>query len=74
MITSYRFQTKEGPFTIVHHADRWQVRFQGETLGTYDTAQQAADDVAGGLTLAPSSGLETSTLGIPHELSEWEAA
>jgi len=73
MITSYIFHTKEGVFRIIEHAERWQVRFQGETLGSYATPQQAADDVAAGLTLTPSSGLDTSTLGIPHELSKWQA-
>jgi hypothetical protein len=48
------------------------VTLEDEDLGNYINAQQAADDLAGGHTFTPSSGIDTSQLGIPGDLSEWQ--
>ena len=35
------------------------------------TAEMALDDLVGGHTFMPSSGIDTSEVGLPDELSEW---
>jgi hypothetical protein len=72
MSSIYSFETKAGTFTIVRRAGLFHVILDGESLGSYASAQQAAEDVAGGHTFTPSSGVDTSRLGIPQEISEWE--
>jgi hypothetical protein len=72
MSDSYSFETSAGPFRIVRRADHWDALFSGECLGSYATPELAADDLAGGHTFAPSSGVDTAELGIPADLSEWQ--
>ena len=67
----YIFRTKSGVFSIVQRNDRWHLKFNGESLGSYSTAVQAADDLVGGRFSLPT-GTDTATLGIPANLSEWE--
>ena len=67
----YRYHTKIGTFYIRFKADRWRVFFEDEDLGAYHSPQAALDDLVGGHTLAPAAGVDTSTLGLPDELSEW---
>lgn len=68
----YFFRTKVGVFSIVRRNERWRVMFQDDILGSYISAQHAADDLAGGHTFTPSNGVDTSELGIPDEIEEWE--
>jgi hypothetical protein len=70
----YIFHTRVGVFSIVYRAGRWHVMFQDESLGAYASPQHAADDLAGGHTFTPSGGHDTSTLGIPVDIGEWERA
>lgn len=70
----YIFSTKVGIFSIVPKAGRWHAMFRGESLGSYFSPQQAADDLAGGHTFTPPGGFDTSKLGIPADISEWEHA
>ena len=72
MQARYRFCTRAGAVTIVEHEGRFQVHFNGESLGSYGTPLQASEDAAGGYTFVPSSGLDLGTLGIPSDLGEWE--
>ena len=74
MSHSYSFKTKSGTFQIVQREDRWHAMFKGDSLGSYSTPEKAADDLAGGHTFTPSSGVDTAALGIPHDLTEWERA
>ncbi len=67
----YSYQTKIGVFYIVHRNGRWHAMCQDENLGSYFTPQHAADDLAGGHTFSLSNGADTSTLGIPEDVSEW---
>lgn len=69
---TYSYETKVGTFFIVSKQGRFHVRFDDDDLGNYVTAQQAAEDVAGGHTFSPSCGVDTSKLGIPDNLSEWD--
>jgi hypothetical protein len=67
----YFFRTKAGVFLIVQHDDRWRLIFDGKTLGSYATAEQAVDDLASGHFSLPS-GIDPATLGIPADLSKWQ--
>ncbi len=69
----YSWKTRIGTFYIVRDASgRFHPMFDDETLGSYKTANQAAEDLAGGHTFSISSGIDTATLGIPDSVSEWQ--
>ncbi|WP_291993286.1 hypothetical protein [Candidatus Accumulibacter sp. ACC003] len=68
----YIYRTKVGVFSIVQNNGRWHAMFMDENLGSYISAQHAADDLAGGHTFTPPGGYDTSTLGIPEDIGEWE--
>ena len=70
----YRYKTRVGTFHIRKIEDSWRVRFEDEDLGGYHSPQSALDDLVGGHTFWPGSGVDPSTLGIPDELSEWSRA
>jgi hypothetical protein len=69
----YIYRTKVGPFYIAEQDGRFHPLFGEESLGSYATPEQAAEDLAGGHTFTPSSGWDTSELGIPDDVSEWES-
>ena len=68
----YKVETRIGPFYIEKQDGRYHPIFDNERLGSYAYALQAVEDLAGGHTFSISSGIDTSTLGIPYELEEWE--
>jgi hypothetical protein len=68
----FAWNTRIGPFYIAEFQGRYHPVFEEESLGSYPTAQQAAEDLAGGHTFSISSGIDTATLGIPDEVTEWE--
>lgn len=69
----FRFGSTQGAFYILPGQDGWQATYGNETLGEFSTPQQAADDLARGLTCAHlSEGDDTSTLEIPEKLADWE--
>lgn len=68
----YSYRTRIGNFYIAEHNGRFHPVFDNETLGSYATPQQAVEDLAGGHTFSISSGVDTSTLGIPEDLVEWQ--
>jgi len=68
----YKFETKIGSFYIGEQDGRYHPIFDGESLGSYAYDWQAVEDLAGGHTFSISTGIDTSTLGIPCELGEWE--
>jgi hypothetical protein len=57
---------------IAESQGRYHPVLEEEPLGSYATAQQAAEDLAGGHTFSISGGIDTSTLGIPDEVTESE--
>jgi hypothetical protein len=68
-----RWPTSIGNFYIVRSDDgRFHPIYDDETLGSYFNAQQAAEDLAGGHAFSISSGVDTATLSIPSEVSEWQ--
>lgn len=72
MNTYWRYPTRLGEARILQNRGRWHAIIAGENLGNYFTPEQALDDLAGGHTFSHSSGVDTSTLGLPDELSAWE--
>ena len=68
----YVYYTKAGPFYIGELDGRFHAIFDDERLGSYDQADQAAEDLAGGHTFAVSNGIDSATLGIPETVSEWQ--
>jgi hypothetical protein len=68
----YEFVTDVGPFYIGQSDDgTFHPTFEDESLGSYAKAWQAAEDLAGGHTISAGAGIDTASLGIPADLSEW---
>lgn len=71
----YRFHTRAGSFEIRPSRPapgRWEVWHDDEQLGSYSNPHQAAEDVAGGYTFFPSSGIDPGELGISDDLGDWD--
>jgi hypothetical protein len=69
----YVTNTRIGPFYIAKSEDgHFHVIYDGTSLGSYATPEQAADDVAGGHTFSTPSGIDTASLGIPADVVEWQ--
>lgn len=67
----YFFQTKFGTAAVSPLNGRWVAVFDGENLGSYASPQQAVDDLVGGHTYSPSSGIDTSEIGLPVDVEDW---
>jgi hypothetical protein len=67
----WQYKTRFGTFSIVPGGGRFQVMHGDEDLGSYHSAAAALDDLVGGHTYSPSSGIDTSECGLPDEISEW---
>lgn len=67
----YAFKTRVGTFYIVQIDGRFHPYFRDESLGSYFSADQAADDLAGGHTFSVPGGHDTARLGIPRSVAEW---
>jgi hypothetical protein len=68
----YAFHTQIGVFYIGEQDGRFHPIYNGESLGSYAHAWQAAEDVAGGHTFSISSGIDRATVGISGDLQDWE--
>jgi hypothetical protein len=68
----YAWDTRIGTFYIAQAEGLFHVIYDEESLGSYARPEQAAEDVAGGHTSSISSGIDTATLGIREDLSEWQ--
>lgn len=67
----YKYETRKGAIYILATKRGFDVIFGGETLGNYRSPEGAANDVAGGHTLSPSSGVDLGLLMIPYDIAEW---
>ena len=67
----YVYETSAGAFYIAEHNGRFHPVFQEESLGSYATAHQAAEDLAGGHTFSLPGGIDPSELGVPEDLGDW---
>jgi hypothetical protein len=69
----YVWNTRIGPFYIAESKGLFHVIYEDESLsGDYLRPQHAAEDVAGGHTSSIAGGIDTATLGIPEDVSEWQ--
>lgn len=68
----FRCNTRIGPFYIAESDGRFHPVYDDESLGSYARPEQASEDLAEGHTFAISIGIDTATLGIRADLSEWE--
>lgn len=69
----YKFMTSKGVISLIpEHSGRYKVMFGVENLGSYHSAQAAAQDTSGGHTFSSSCGTDFSTLGIPDDINDWE--
>ena len=68
----FRFGSTEGSFYILPGKDGWEASFGNETLGAFDSPQQAADDLARGVCCPHLSESDTSTLEIPEKIADWD--
>jgi hypothetical protein len=67
----YVYETSAGAFYIAEHNGCFHPVFQEESLGSYATAQQAAEDLGGGHTFSLPGGIDPSDLGVPEDLEDW---
>lgn len=67
----WEFITRFGTFRIVPRGDRFHPMCDDDDLGSYHSLVAALDDLVGGYTFSPSSGVDTSECGLPDEISEW---
>ena len=65
-------ETRIGRFYIAEHNGRFHPLYDDESLGSYVSVKQAIDDLAGGHAFSISSGIDTSTLGISDEVTDWK--
>lgn len=67
------FKTTHGIAAIAFNqkTQRYHALFNDEDLGSYASREHAVDDIKGGYTFRPSSGVDTSSLGIPGDWREW---
>lgn len=76
METLYTFQTHKGLARIDQNPKNrlFHAVFNDESLGSYHSPEQAAEELSAGCTFVPVSGIEVATLGIPSELGAWNRA
>jgi hypothetical protein len=72
-VTVYSFETTRGFAQIRLSNGRWHVCWRDDGLGNSVSPQQALDDLVGGHTFSPSDGVDTSQLGLPDNLNDWES-
>ena len=73
MTRRYKYKTRVGTFYIAENKGRFHPIFEDDSLGSYVSAQQAIDDLAGGHTFTAGDGsFKTDEIGISDDLSEWE--
>ena len=68
---TYYFKTQAGTFMIVPKHGQWHLIFQDDRLGSYATAEEAADALASGQAFSLRGRVDTSNLGIPRGIGEW---
>jgi hypothetical protein len=67
----YVFHTTKGPFYIAEWKKRFYPMFGEETLGSFSTPEDAAEDLAYGR--VPSlPGIDITSLHIPRDLKKWQ--
>lgn len=69
----FTYKTRWGAFHIAQQQDgRWAAMFDDENLGSYHSAIAAHDDLIGDHCFSNSADLDTSRIGLPEDLADWE--
>lgn len=64
--------TAHGEAVIACSRDgRFHAMWKGESLGSYQSAVAAIDDMAGGHTFSPSDGTELDEIGLSRDIGDW---
>jgi len=72
--TAYRHTSRAGLFRIELQPDsRWKIWCERSMLGSYHSAPAALEALCTGTCDWPGV-TDTSTLGLPDELAEWQSA
>jgi hypothetical protein len=72
MCKLYMYQTPIGPFFIAYSRGLYRLLFENESLGSYGTIEQAAQDIGGRERFLVTGGVDTKSLSIPANLDFWE--
>jgi hypothetical protein len=67
----YVYFTIQGPFYIAEYKKRFYPLFREESLGSYATAEDAAEDLSYGRALALPD-VDIAALRIPRDLKKWQ--
>lgn len=67
----WHYKTHKGTVSIVPKNGRYHVFYNGDSLGSYASPEQAADDASSGSTFSPRNGVNLGDLGIPSDLPDW---
>ncbi len=70
----YEYKTRRGPVRIIPNprTGYYEVVYNDEGLGSYNSPIMAADDVGLNTTFSPSNGADFEALGVPYDLAEWD--
>src|SRR5436305_15084949 len=68
----YRFNTPKDPFYIAEFKKRFYLLYGDESIGSYATAEDAAEDIGLARFVALTKGLDMPSLNIPRDLNKWE--
>lgn len=71
-MNAHSYRTSEGIVSIVTDGQRFFPVFEGELFGVYDTREEAIAALRAGTTDPFPRGIDTTKLGIPADISEWE--
>ena len=59
---------------IAPFRDQWVIIMENDNLGTYATPQMAVEDLVGGRTTFPPSGVDPSKLDLPADVADWKCS
>jgi len=67
-----QFKTRHGIWSIQQIRGRFHAFFEDEDLGSYHAPHSALDDLVGGHTFWPSSGIDPEECSISDDIGKWE--
>lgn len=70
MPNSFFYRTTAGTFRITPKGQLWELWFEAECLGRYNSPTQASYEAGSGVCDWPSAG-DPQSLGVPEELEDW---
>ena len=71
MSAYWKFQARYGAFFIIPVGGRFEVRFEGEVLGTYHSLAVALDNLLSGHVDWPAAGFDPSKADLPDDIADW---